>query len=329
MASETEHRWLEVAAGLVIDADGRLLLGQRPEGKSYAGWWELPGGKLEPGETAMQALKRELHEELGIEVTEATPWVTYVHEYPHATVRLAFCRVTGWRGEPQGLENQALRWVDPRQPLEVLEAGLGGGHLLPATLPPVRWLSLPDRYLVLGLKSPADVPGHLARVEQALAAGIHLLQFRAPEWQGGTDDDALFEVVRRTLAPARSAGARLLVNSVHPESWWREADGVQLRAADLGRFDSRPQVGLLGASCHSADDLARARQLEADFALLGPVLPTATHPDHPGLGWEAFAELNAKAGMPVLAIGGQSSATLATARQHGAHGIAGIRHLLD
>jgi len=329
MATESEHRWLEVAAGVVIDANGRLLLGQRPEGKSYAGWWELPGGKLEPGETAMQALKRELHEEVGIEVTEATPWVTYVHEYPHATVRLAFCRVTGWRGEPRGLENQALSWVDPRQPLQVLEAGLGGGHLLPATLPPVRWLSLPDRYLVLDVKSPADVAGHLERTARALGAGIRLLQFRAPEWQGGADDPQLLEAMRQTLALARSAGARLLVNSAHPESWWSEADGVQMRAADLGRLGTRPQVGLLGVSCHSTDDLLRARQLEADFALLGPVLATATHPGHPGLGWDAFARLNAEAGMPVLAIGGQSPATLEIARQHGAHGIAGIRHLLD
>lgn len=329
MANESEQRWLDVAAGLVIDADGRLLLGQRPEGKSYAGWWELPGGKLEPGETPMQALHRELHEELGIEVTEATPWVTYIHEYPHATVRLAFCRVTGWRGEPQGLENQALRWVDPRQSLADLEAGLGGGHLLPATLPPVRWLGLPDRYLVLGLQSLLDVPGYLLRLEQALAAGIRLLQFRVPEWQGGAADAALLDVMRQTLALARSAGARLLVNSVHPEAWWREADGVQLRAADLSRFDSRPEAGLVGASCHAANDLAQARRLEADFALLGPVLPTTTHPGHAGLGWEAFAELNAQAGMPVLAIGGQSPATLAIARRHGAHGIAGIRHLLD
>ncbi|MCK9510270.1 MAG: Nudix family hydrolase [Pigmentiphaga sp.] len=329
MANEQGHRWLDVAAGLVLDADGCLLLGQRPEGKSYAGWWELPGGKLEPGETPMQALHRELHEELGIEVTEATPWVTYVHEYPHATVRLAFCRVTGWRGEPRGLENQALRWVDPGQPLEALEAGLGGGHLLPATLPPVRWLQLPDRYLILPLTSPADVPGHLDRIEHALAAGVRLLQFRAPEWQGGASDGALLDILRRTLALTKAAGARLLVNSAHPESWWREADGVQLRAADLDRVDSRPDVGLLGASCHSRGDLARARQLSADFALIGPVLPTATHPGHPGLGWEAFAELNQEAGMPVLAIGGQSPATLAIARQHGAHGIAGIRHLLD
>src|SRR5690554_6024480 len=96
-------RFIDVAAGLVLKADGQLLLAQRPGDKQWSGWWELPGGKIEVGETPKQALIRELNEELGIVVTHATPWVTYTHEYPNTIVRLAFHRVTGWTGEPSGI----------------------------------------------------------------------------------------------------------------------------------------------------------------------------------------------------------------------------------
>ena len=96
----------------------------------------------------LQALARELQEEIGIRVTQSRPWVTYVHVYPHTTVRLAFCHVTGWEGEPRGLENQRLEWVDPARAAEV-------GDLLPATLPPLRWLQLPTRYGISSIGSRA------------------------------------------------------------------------------------------------------------------------------------------------------------------------------
>jgi 8-oxo-dGTP diphosphatase len=99
----------EVAAA-VIERPGEFLLAQRPEGKPYPGYWEFPGGKIERGEDARAALVRELREELGIEVREATPWITRVYAYTHATVRLHFFKVTRWEGEPQPLEDQAIRW---------------------------------------------------------------------------------------------------------------------------------------------------------------------------------------------------------------------------
>jgi len=99
---------IRVSAGLLLRPDGQLLLAQRPQGKPWAGWWELPGGKLDAGETVLQALARELFEELGVRVTQAVRWVKYVHEYTDNIVELNFCRVTGWQGTPSGCENQAL-----------------------------------------------------------------------------------------------------------------------------------------------------------------------------------------------------------------------------
>lgn len=118
----------------------------------------------------------------------------------------------------------------------------------------------------------------------------------------------------------------MLVNSIHPQDWWKEADGVHLRAADLsGERPSLAPGAWLGASVHDAAELARARELDADLAVLGPVLPTPSHPGAATLGWERFAALAEGAGLPVFALGGQSPGTRGQAFAQGAHGIAGIR----
>ncbi|KDR33364.1 7,8-dihydro-8-oxoguanine-triphosphatase [Caballeronia grimmiae] len=121
----------EVAVGVMVQPDGRYLLAQRPDGKPYEGYWEFPGGKLEAGESVEAALSRELHEELGIDVTACELWRTLEHDYPHAYVRLFFCKVTGWSGTPRGREGQAIAW----QALPVAVA-----PLLPAAIPVLNWL---------------------------------------------------------------------------------------------------------------------------------------------------------------------------------------------
>ena len=125
---------VEVAVGILIRPDGRFLLTSRPPGKVYAGYWEFPGGKLEPGESVEQALARELHEELGVEIDPAaiTRWREQLVDYPHALVRLHFCRVTAWQGELQMREGQQAAWQ--RLPVQV-EPVLAG------TLPVLQWLA--------------------------------------------------------------------------------------------------------------------------------------------------------------------------------------------
>lgn len=320
---------LDVAAGLILRGDGQLLLGQRPAGKPWAGWWELPGGKLEPGETVLQALARELEEELGIRVTEATPWVTYVHVYPHTTVRLAFCRVTQWEGEPRGLENQQLRWVDPAHATNV-------GDVLPATLPPLRWLQLPDTYGISNIGQADGLPAFLRRLDAALAGGLRLVQLREPGWPEGVDAASLQAALQAVLQRCHAAGAQVLVNSVHPRAWWAQADGVHLRAADAAAVAAgagqaqalREALGpqaKVAVSTHDAAQVAVARELGADFIVAGPVAATASHPGQAGVGWAGFEAIIADAGVPAYAIGGQGPETLTAARQHGAHGVAAIR----
>jgi len=312
---------IDVAVGVLLGPDGTVLLGNRPADKPWPGWWELPGGKLEPGETVLQALARELHEELGIQVTAATPWVTYVHKYPTTTVRLAFCRVTNWEGEPKGLEGQELRWVDLRRAHEVPQ-------LLPATYPPLRWLQLPEIYAISAVGRPDRLADFLLRLNKNLAAGLRLLQWREPNWPGGVAAPDLQQALVAVIARCHAAGARVLVNSIHPPEWWALADGVHLRSSDAAQLSIRPhlaEASLLGVSTHNLAELEQARALNADFAVLGPVLPTPSHPGVAGMGWAGFAELNAQAGLPVYALGGQSTETLALVRAVGGHGFAGIR----
>ena len=123
----------EVAVGILIRrADDALLLSTRPEGKPYAGYWEFPGGKIEVGETVEQALRRELIEELGITIASAEIWKVTEHDYPHALVRLHWCKVTAWTGEFEMREGQAMRWQ--QLPLEVTP-------VLPGAMPVLGWLA--------------------------------------------------------------------------------------------------------------------------------------------------------------------------------------------
>jgi 8-oxo-dGTP diphosphatase len=128
----SDRKPVEVAVGVLIDADGRFLITSRPAGKVYAGHWEFPGGKIEAGETVAQALQRELHEELGITIGAVQPWKTTLHDYPHALVRLHFCKVHEWRGAFEMREAQQMAW----QTLPVAVA-----PLLPGTLPVLAWLA--------------------------------------------------------------------------------------------------------------------------------------------------------------------------------------------
>ena len=129
---------VDVAVGILVRPDGYFLLTSRPQGKVYCGYWEFPGGKLESGETVAQALRRELHEELGIDIADAVPWKTELVDYPHALVRLHFCKVGSWSGELQMREAQTYAWQ--QLPVEV-------GPVLPGTIPVLQWFAEETGYI--------------------------------------------------------------------------------------------------------------------------------------------------------------------------------------
>lgn len=307
---------VDVAAAILTRPDGSFLLAQRPESKVYSGYWEFPGGKVESGESVARALARELHEELGIDVQRAYPWITRVYAYPHATVRLHFYRVVAWHGAPRCKEHQDIAW----QRVDALTVS----PLLPANAPVLRALALPAEYAISNATGMGE-SRFLESLQRRLAGGLRLVQVRERSLPAG----ALARLVERVVAAAHPCGARVLVNGDPETARATGADGVHLTEHQLMALESRPALALVGASCHSSEALRRAESLAADFAVVGPVRATPTHPEAAPLGWDAFGAMVSRAAIPVFAIGGLTRTDFDTAWSHGAHGLAMIRGSWD
>ncbi|MFL6622463.1 MAG: Nudix family hydrolase [Sulfurifustis sp.] len=318
MPGETQpRRNIHVVAGLLIE-NGRVCITRRHADAHQGGKWEFPGGKLEPGEARLAGLRRELHEELGIEVRQAEPFMQLHHGYRDLDVLLDVWRVLRYDGAAHGREGQEMRW-------EALER-LDPREFPDADRPVLRRLQLPPLYII----SDARRLGReefLVRLERVLGAGARLVQLREPHMP----PVEFCAYARRVAALCRRFGARLLVNAAPELLRECDADGVHLSSARLMALSKRPVPAeyWLGASCHNAPELERAAALGADFAVLGSVQPTASHPGAPILGWERFAELCQTVTLPVYALGGMRPPDLPRATATGAFGLAMISGVWD
>lgn len=308
----SKDRIVEVSAAVLQRPDGQFLLAQRPSDKIWAGYWEFPGGKVEPGETAHEALVRELREELGIAVQTAYPWLTKMFTYPHATVRLTFFRVTAWAGDVHPHEGQRFAWQHPG------EAKVA--PILPANASVLRALELPSMYAISNV-AELGVGPFMASLQAKLDDGLRLIQLR----EKSLSRDEISALARKVVALAHAHDAKVLINGDVALAQAVGADGVQLTSSQLTEIAARPAVELCAASCHSIEELQRAEILGCDLAVLSPVLPTLSHPGAPHLGWETFAAIAAGSSIPVFALGGLQPGDMQTAWRHGAHGIALLR----
>ena len=304
---------LHVVCAVIESADGQVLLAQRLSSQHLGGLWEFPGGKLEAGETQSEALARELDEELGIQPTQAEHWMDVRHHYADARlgreVVLHVWRVRAWQGVPVGRLGQPLQWA--------ARSGLHDFAVPEANRAIVNALVLPERCLITGDADSAD--DFMQRLERALAAGLRLVILRG---------ELALSVVEAAAARIHAAGGRVLLNTTpeHFQVVGAAADGLHLNRHALMVLATRPAgVRWLSASCHDIDELAQAQRLGLDFAVLSPVLPTQSHPGAPTLGWARFATLVNDHVLPIYALGGVGDAELATAKQHGAQGVAAIR----
>lgn len=292
--------------------DGWVLLAERPLGKGWAGWWEFPGGKIEAGESALDALKRETQEELGVEITVAYPWIIRTFNYPEKTVKLHFYIVTQWQGEPQPVEGQVLSWQDP--------VHLNVSPMLPANLPVIAALALPDFIAITNLAEMGEVK-FFEQLALALAHGLKLIQIR--EKQLSAEDLKVF--VQRVAALAKPYAAKVFINGDIELARELGAAGVHLPSPALMQLQAKPEGLMCGASCHSLQELEHAQKLMLDFILLSPVKPTLSHPDSNALGWQQFNAMVSNYPLPVYALGGMCVDDKLLAWQHGARGIAMMR----
>jgi 8-oxo-dGTP diphosphatase len=305
---------IHVAAAAILDTEGRVLITKRADHLHQGGLWEFPGGKLEAAETSEQALERELKEELDILPRAVDPLISIHYQYDDRHVRIDFFRVTGYEGKAKSMEGQPLCWLSPweMQPQDFPAADR----------PVITALQLPDRYLITG-ENPADPAIFLRRLKYSLQTGQRLVQLRAHE----LDDRRYRELLNRALDLCRHYGARLLLNRPrNSRHWMGLADGIHLTSKQLLALQARPDgQGWVGASCHNPEELARAAALQLDYALLSPVMPTASHPGSTAMGWERFTEWVDGVNLPVYALGGMRSELLSRAKEAGGQGIAGIR----
>lgn len=302
---------VDVAAAVIERPDGSFLLAQRPPGKVYEGFWEFPGGKVEAGEPVARALARELHEELGIDVELAYPWITRVYSYPHATVRLHFHRVVRWRGDPSPLERQALAWQRCNESIL--------SPMLPANAPILKALAMPT-WLGITHAWESGISAALLQLREALRRGLRLVQVR----EKGLDTASRRNFAQQVVGEVRAAGGRVAINGDLKLALSLGA-GLHMPAHDLMSATSRPDIEWCSASCHDDAQLKRAAALGLDYVLLGPVLPTPSHPGSTAIGWQKFSDLIQAYPLPVFALGGMRAAHLDMARQSGAHGVAMLR----
>jgi 8-oxo-dGTP diphosphatase len=319
----------EVAVAIFLKPDGSFLLSSRPEGKPYPGYWEFPGGKIEAGESVRDALVRELIEELNVSITHTTPWFTFMMHYTHATVRLHCWRVTAWHGDMRGMEGQNFAWQHAE---DLSKSALSVAPTLPGCVPIFKALMLPGIYTITNA-SEMVAEGYLKHLRASWGKNASnsppmlgfgyvnqtkMIQVREKQMCR----DELKNFAAGVIEIARDNDAKVLINSDIALAQELNADGVHLTAAQLSLLEARPPLPLVGASVHSRAELERAAGLKCDFAILGAVKATPTHPGQAGMGWEKFAEIATASPIPCYAVGGLRAPDFAMAIEYGAHGIA-------
>ena len=305
---------VHVAVGVIRDHLNNILISKRHKHLHQGGLWEFPGGKVEKGEDVKQALARELKEELNLTVEQAKPLISINHQYDDLAVWLDVWEVVEFSGDLKPREGQPIRWVNSDE--------LVSYNFPAANLPIISASCLPRFYAILDDNKLEQLQQNFLHF---VSQNIKLIQLRAkslPEHE--------VEKFMHFIEPFREKNAvHLLLNSAMNNAWKLAQSGLHLTGTDLRTLSTKPTgFKWIGASCHTLEDLQLAEHYQLDFAVLGAVLPTETHPGIETLGWEKFGNLVSQVNIPVYALGGMDLSDQEQAIYSGAQGIAGIRTFL-
>ena len=307
---------VHVAVAVIKNQYEQFLIAKRSENAHQGGLWEFPGGKVEMNETVLEALKRELIEEIGIMLVHASPFIRIHHDYNDKSVLLDVWCVDEFEGEAFGKEGQDTCWVKQNE--------LPRYDFPDANLPIIKALKLPDKYMITGEFN--DEKELLTRIQSGLNKGIKLIQFRAND----LSEDVYFDCAEKMYKICKKNGAKLLLNqSIENYNKYQAhnfSDGIHLNSREIKLFSSEKKIKNLyiATSIHNYEELLLAEQKNVDFLVLSPVNRTLSHPNSIPLGWGKFKQLTDKSNVPVFALGGMTKNDLKTAKDYGGQGIAAI-----
>lgn len=308
-----------VVIGIVENNAGQLLLTKRRRGVHLENYWEFPGGKVEKQESFKMALRRELHEEIGIHISQVKKIIDFEYQYNDRRIHFQAYKILDYLSDVSSQEHQQLEWVHYSE----LDT-----HQMPsANISIIDALCLPPLYMIADQQSiQSNIL--LNVVKKNLESGIKLIQYRAhgvgrPEYIAMAED--IYNLCQQH-------GAKMVCNC--ELEWLNEfpAHGVHLTSSRLAEVCESAfylnKCSYFSASCHTPEEVDLANQLKVRCILIGPVRTTCTHPDATSLEWEGFNHLCRVANMPVYALGGVEANEVASAIAQGAQGVAGIRTFL-
>ena len=303
---------VHVAVAVIVNDNGDILIQKRAEDTHQGGLWEFPGGKLEQHEHVVDALKREIQEELGITVQASRPLIKITHQYGDRTVLLDVHLVDDWLNDPKPLESQPLVWVRSRQ--------LSDYPMPAADVPIVNAINLPSTYVITPPQIE-DVKIFLHKFTVLLEQGERLFLYRVKKLKGISHQDLYAQMSEL----CQQYCAEIVIHQANLATLKVQKTNLHLTEAALSQpIEKTASVNLLGVSCHSLDAILKAQAIGADYAMLSPVNNTNSHPEAEPIGWTKFSEIVDQVNIPVYALGGLEKKDLEASWGHGGQGVAGI-----
>ena len=305
---------VNVSVAVLINNNRQVLLGQRLHPKSWEGWWEFPGGKIEKGETSVDALYREIDEEIGVKITQFKKWVIRKYSHGGNDITLHFFKVYGWEGEVTSKENQKLVWTHLQNP--------NVSPILPANLFIQKAFDLPKYYAITNL-SETSKKVFFNQLQNRISNGLKMIQVR--EKNISFDEFKIFS--NEVIKICKPKGVKVIINSDVNLAYEIKADGVHLRSKDLISIKKIPKNLIVSASCHTQEEIYIAEKLNINFLVLSAIKKTLSHPDIKPIGWDEFEKIVNRVNTPIYALGGLGVNDYSVALENGAIGIASQRSI--